>query len=37
MIVSTLLNLAIIPALYLIVAGFERGHEPAQRPATVEN
>jgi Cu/Ag efflux pump CusA len=37
MIVSTILNLAIIPALYLIVAGFERRHDvappPPQRPA----
>jgi HAE1 family hydrophobic/amphiphilic exporter-1 len=29
MIVSTILNLAIIPALYLIVARFDRRHEPA--------
>jgi hypothetical protein len=37
MIVSTILNLAIIPALYLIVAGFDRRHDvappPPQRPA----
>jgi HAE1 family hydrophobic/amphiphilic exporter-1 len=29
MIVSTILNLAIIPALYLIVARFDKRHEPA--------
>jgi HAE1 family hydrophobic/amphiphilic exporter-1 len=32
MIVSTLLNLAIIPALYLIVASFDRRHEPSKPP-----
>jgi HAE1 family hydrophobic/amphiphilic exporter-1 len=35
MIVSTVLNLAIIPALYLIVARFDRRHEPAP-PAAPE-
>ena len=30
MIVSTFLNLAIIPALYLIVARFDHRHEPPQ-------
>jgi Cu/Ag efflux pump CusA len=33
MIVSTILNLAIIPALYLIVARFDKRHEPAHPPA----
>ncbi|MBD5604685.1 MAG: efflux RND transporter permease subunit [Candidatus Eremiobacteraeota bacterium] len=32
MIVSTILNLAIIPALYLIVASFDRRHEPSKPP-----
>jgi HAE1 family hydrophobic/amphiphilic exporter-1 len=33
MLVSTILNLAIIPALYLIVARFDHRHEPPQTPA----
>jgi hypothetical protein len=32
MLVSTILNLAIIPALYLIVARFDKRHEPAHPP-----
>jgi HAE1 family hydrophobic/amphiphilic exporter-1 len=32
MLVSTILNLAIIPALYLIVARFDHRHEPPQTP-----